>query len=165
MGLYSRADLERDLDALDRLDAQLSRDVAAGDLTGFQLIHFQAEIERKRRRLRMKLLNSGQLVQDLRHAKRQVQAATTEHAKKRAEKELRSAFNMIRYNSDGQKSEYVVQEPPKLAKPVFREVSTISLAGQIEAREAQRAGKRVIWRPGGRDCARIIEQEATEVTE
>jgi hypothetical protein len=151
LGLYSRQQLERDLEAAERFDQEISAKVARGELSGFVAVTMGREVAKKINSLRMKLVNAGQLISDLRAAKREAQDGT-----ERGEERLRAAWNKIRWNSDGHK-EAVESTPEALRAPQAREVDLRDPTAQNEIRSAQNASKRMYWRPNGRNVVVIYD--------
>jgi hypothetical protein len=111
MGLYNRRDMEYDIAAIDRLEQELHAKIARGELPGMVLDEVITEerpeyqdgrptgktklvayrvrdaFELERRRCRMRLLNSGALIRDLRAAERafaNVPSQTNKEALERA---------------------------------------------------------------------------------
>lgn len=80
--LYDQRDLEFDLDMLDKMEQGLSADIVAGTISGFAVRGLVSQFDKERRVCRMKLLNSGALMRDLRHAERLANACPCPHHKR-----------------------------------------------------------------------------------
>lgn len=149
MSLYNRQRMEIELEHLDQLDQEVSARVANGEMDGFEARRMGAKLERMRRGCRMKLVNTGQLVGDLR-------AATAEAAtgSDRGRFRENAAWNRIRNASlpDGS-SRAPESTPSPLAAVSSREISLDTPQGLAEAKALQIAGWRLVWRPNGRNVA------------
>lgn len=160
MGLYSRKDLEADLERLDSMDQSISIMLAEGrkphgETFGWARRKTEA-IERERSRCRMKLLNTGRIISDLRAAKLEFATAESETEVERARRRLNASFATIRHNSDGRKSAPETLELPQVAE-MFYEIPLVSPEAIEQARALQASGKRVVWRPREREVAQIYE--------
>ena len=176
MGLYNRAQMERDIAAAEAFDQEVSRRVAEGTLSGFIAMAMAKEVEKTIARCRMKLVNAGRIIADLQAAKSEAASVETpglfDHAdvkrgqivnreqlgfSERGDRRVKAAFESIRYNSDGRKS-----PPEPLREPLpasqSHEIRLDDPEAQAELEAAKIAGKRVFWRPGGREVARIYEE-------
>jgi hypothetical protein len=163
VGLYSRAQLEKDLAAVERFDAEVSAKVARGEISGFAAVELGRDVQRKIASLRMKLVNAGQMIADLRSAKEELATAESETQTRQAKFRLRKAWAKIRFNSDGRSSDdanaTAAQDgaPSPLGVSRSREISLDSPEAQGEIHAAQKAGKRIHYRPGGRNVVVIFE--------
>lgn len=156
MGLYSRKQMEADLDELDQLDQEVSKLVAEGVKDGFWAIRAGARIEKQRKRLRMKLLNAGQMIQDLKHAQAEFATAETQGASDVAEDRIKAAFNKLRWNSDGVKS----PKPPERAPGDWLPAKPDYILNILEVhpdvlRLSSLLGRRMVWRPGGKPIVEV----------
>lgn len=77
--LYNREMLERDLSECDNLDQMVSKLVAEGRMTGFQAVKEDEIVERKRRSCTMKLVKSGQAMQNMRDTRARLHSAVSGH--------------------------------------------------------------------------------------
>jgi hypothetical protein len=74
--LYNRAELEKDLEKCDALDAEICRGVADGLMDGFTAREMFNDVEKMRASYRFKLVRVGMGVGDILHAKRDMQEAS-----------------------------------------------------------------------------------------
>lgn len=156
--MYSREQLERDLAAVERLDSEISAKVARGEISGWDAVRLGRECQKKIASLRMKLVNAGQLIADLRAAKAEVAIAESQTEEDRAQARLHAAWNKIRWNSDGRISDAAQDTDSRRSEaPRSREIDLDSPGAQAEVKAAQIARKRVLWRPGGRNVVVIFE--------
>lgn len=108
MPLYNRDDFELESEILEMASQQLSARVASGEMTGFECLRAEAEIERRKRQAKSKLLKTQQLVGDIKHAKHRVQEAQNfaathpggygEQVVRVAKEQLNKSFAKTRYN-------------------------------------------------------------------
>jgi hypothetical protein len=176
MGLYSRQQLERDLAAVERFDQEISAKVARGELSGFVAVTMGREVAKKINSLRMKLVNAGQLIADLRAAKREAASVDTpgcfDHADinkgrvinrqrlgfaERGAERVKKTFQKIRWNSDGIQNDSQNTQREALEAPRSHEVDLRDPTAQNEIRSAQNASKRMYWRPNGRNVVVIYD--------
>lgn len=159
MGLYNRAKLEADLAAAEEFDQEISRRVAEGSLSGFIAVTMGREVEKKIRGLRMKLVNAGQIMGDLKAAQGELATATlaeSESQMAQAKSRVRAAWKKIRANSDGSESpEDEVSEPLRASRT--HELRLDDPEAQNDIRRAQNARLRMLWRPQGRNVVIVYD--------
>jgi hypothetical protein len=180
MGLYNRSQLEKDLAAVEAFDQEISRKVAAGEISGFVAVAMGREVEKKIRSLRMKLVNAGQLIGSLKAAEREWKEADDSqgavyHAEirrgelvkgseeylmptERGKKRLKAMWNRVRWNStpDGGDAAQA-SDSERLEAPRSREFSLDDPEAQIEIKRAENARKRMLWRPRGRNVVIVYD--------
>ena len=78
--LYNRADMELELEIIEIASQSLSRKVAAGEISGFECLRIERELDYRRRQAKGKLLRTQSIVSDIRSAKHRLQEANNSQA-------------------------------------------------------------------------------------
>lgn len=112
MGLYNKRDLEFDLDCLDRLEQETNAKMLTSPGLAMNAKLLGQLFDKERRRCRMRLLNSGSLIGDLRAAEKEFDRVPSESNKERRERMFKRVIRAAGANNQRHKTTGLAERKP-----------------------------------------------------